>query len=64
MHGDGRVVHVRLAGRLSIPRGGIVLVSPYDRAVRDAVVNGQRTAPSATGEIMIRHLPATVVLRY
>ncbi|HEU4586249.1 MAG TPA: hypothetical protein VFR95_10890, partial [Gemmatimonadaceae bacterium] len=65
MRGDGRKVTARVAGDLAVPRGGIALRSPYDRRIRAATVNGRAAAVSRDGsEVVVKTLPATVVLSY
>ncbi len=65
MRGDGRKVTARVAGGLAVPRGGIALRSPYDRRIRSATVNGRAAAVSRDGsEVVVKTLPATVVLSY
>jgi hypothetical protein len=63
MRGDARQVRVRVAGRLAVPPGGIVVRSPMAAPVRSATVNGA-PARVAGGEVVVRRLPADVVLRY
>lgn len=64
MRGDGRSVRVRLGGGLEVPPGGIVVASPYDRPVRRATVDGASVRLTQSGDVVVRHLPATVVLWY
>ena len=65
MRGDrGRHVRVRLDGRMTVPRGGIAIVSPYDRPPRAATVNGRAAPVGAGGAVVVRRLPAAVVLSY
>jgi hypothetical protein len=65
MRGDGERVTARIAGDLTAPRGGIALRSPYDRRIRSATVNGRAAAISREGsEVVVKTLPATVVLSY
>ncbi|HEX6966714.1 MAG TPA: discoidin domain-containing protein [Gemmatimonadaceae bacterium] len=63
MRMEGDAVHVRIAGALRIPRGGIVLRSPLDRPVERATVNGAPAAVRDRG-LRIRRVPAEVVLEY
>ena len=60
--GDDRV-HVSVGGALALPPGGVRLVSPLDRPLRSAVVNGKASAFEAT-ELVLRELPAEVTLGY
>jgi hypothetical protein len=65
MRGDGRSVTARIGGKLTVPRGGIVLRSPYDRRIRSATVDGRAAAVSGDQtEVVVKELPATVVLSY
>lgn len=63
MNGDRRTVHVRVSGSVRIPPGGIVVRSPLDRVPRSASVGG-RAAALADGAVVVRRLPAEVILRY
>ena len=63
MRGDTRAIRVRLSGTLRIPPGGIVVRSPLERAVRSATIGG-RSAPLRDGAVVVRRLPADVILRY
>ncbi|MEO6417064.1 MAG: hypothetical protein ABIP73_13585, partial [Gemmatimonadaceae bacterium] len=53
-----------LSGSLKIPPGGIAFRSPVDRAIASARVDGSTVTPSSNGEVMVRHLPATIALTY
>jgi len=64
MRGDGRSVRVRLGGGLTVPPGGVVVVSPYDRPVRRATLDGAAARLTQAGEVVVRRLPATVTLWY
>lgn len=63
MRGDARTVRVRLAGDVRVPPGGIVVRSPMERAPRSATVGGRATL-LRDGSVVVRRLPAEVVLRY
>jgi hypothetical protein len=64
--GAGGEVRVRIAAGVRVPRGGIVVRAPFAAAgappVQTATVNGQ-PAPVTGGEVVVRALPADVVLR-
>jgi len=57
-------LRVSLSGDVAAPAGGIVLHSPLDRPIREAVVNGQPATPLTTKTITLRSFPAEVELRY
>jgi hypothetical protein len=66
---DARAVTARslvahIGGALRMPPGGIVFRSPVDRAIASARVNGSTVPLSSRGEVVIRHLPATINLTY
>ena len=63
MRGDGHTVTVHLGGKLTVPRGGIAVRSPYDRPIRSATIDGRPAVVTESGEVLVRELPATVVLR-
>jgi hypothetical protein len=52
-----------LAGRMTNPPGGIVLVSPLARPVREVRIDGRRIAPDPGGIVRVPSLPAEIVLR-
>jgi hypothetical protein len=64
MRGDGREVRVRLGGDLRVPPGGIVVRSPAADPPVAATVNGAPARVSGAREIVVRQLPAEVVLKY
>ncbi|MBK5187086.1 MAG: discoidin domain-containing protein [Gemmatimonadaceae bacterium] len=53
-----------LSGNVRVPPGGIVFRSPVDRPIASARVNGSTVTPSSNGEVVVRHLPATINLTY
>jgi hypothetical protein len=59
----GGAVEVRIEGGLRVPRGGVVVRTFLDDAIREATVNGKRVTPGAGGGVVVRELPATVVVR-
>lgn len=61
MAGDG--VEVRIEKGLRVPRGGVVVRTFLDDAIGEATVNGERVRPGSRGEIVVREVPATVVVR-
>lgn len=54
----------RIGGALRVPPGGIAFRSPIDRPIVRALVDGRPVALSPNGEVVIRHLPATIILTY
>ncbi|HEY9479885.1 MAG TPA: hypothetical protein VIP79_07330, partial [Gemmatimonadaceae bacterium] len=65
MRGDGSKVTARIGGGLAVPPGGVVLRSPYDRRIRAATIDGNAATISRDGsELVVKKLPATVVLSY
>ncbi len=63
MRSDGDAVRVRVEPGLKTPSGGIVLRPPLSPGPHVATVNGARAAVSPTGEVIVRSLPADVVIR-
>ena len=55
-------VRLRVEGGLRVPPGGVVVRAPFPFAAASATVNGQPT-PVVGGEVVVRALPADVVLR-
>ncbi|HUF26094.1 MAG TPA: discoidin domain-containing protein [Gemmatimonadaceae bacterium] len=54
----------QLSGELAVPYGGMVIRSPIDSPVREALVDGRPAARNEAGEIVVYGVPATVVLRH
>jgi hypothetical protein len=55
-------VEVTLESSIRVPPGGILVLPPARRPFRQATVNGQPAALTAEGGVMVRALPAQVVL--
>jgi hypothetical protein len=55
---------VSIRGGLQIPSGGIVVTSPIAAPAKRVTVNGTPVIPSATQEVIVRELPATVFREY
>ena len=53
-----------LTGEISVPFGGIVVRSPLDGEIREALVDGRPAERSAEGEIIVHAVPARVVIRH
>ncbi|HEX6534188.1 MAG TPA: discoidin domain-containing protein [Gemmatimonadaceae bacterium] len=64
MRAEGDSVRAWIGGGVRVPPGGVVVRSPVDRPIVAATVNGERAAVVDAREIVLRHLPAAVVLRY
>jgi hypothetical protein len=60
----GNRLTAQIGGALRVPPGGIVFRSPVDRPIAHARVDGRPVALSSNGEVVIRHLPATIILSY
>jgi len=60
--GDGGV-RVVLGGGLARPPGGIVLVSPLARPLREVVVDGRMVALDTRAIVRLRDVPAEILLR-
>jgi hypothetical protein len=63
MRRRGGAVEARLDGALRVPRGGIRLRPPLERGAREAFVNGAPATRGEAGEVVVRALPAEVVVR-
>jgi hypothetical protein len=62
MRGSGPGIKVRIRGELRVPTGGIVIAAPEVRTSWKATLNGRRVPVSHDGQVVVRSLPATVVL--
>lgn len=60
LRGRGRGIEARIEAGLRVPPGGIVLRPPG--SFRKATVNGSPAVIGPAGEVVLRELPATVVL--
>ena len=54
----------QISGALHVPPGGIAFRSPVDRPIVRALVDGRAVALSPNGEVVVRHLPATIILTF
>ena len=63
MSGTAQEVRVRISGGLRVPAGGIAIQSPIARRMASATVNGA-IATISGAEIIVRNVPAEVVIRY
>ncbi len=65
MRADGDdAVRVRLSGDVAVPIGGVVIVSPYDRALRRVTVDGRPLTTFTADTATVDRCPADVVLHY
>lgn len=65
MRGEMGAVRVRLASTsLRMPPGGIAIVTPFDRRVTNATVDGEPVEVRGGREVIVRALPAEVVLEH
>jgi hypothetical protein len=64
MRGTRDEVRVEISSGIDVPPGGIVVRSPSTRPLRSAEVNGRRVGPLAPDEVIVRQLPAELLLRY
>lgn len=58
----GEAVTVRIEGGLTPPPGGLAISWPLSGSPRSATLNGRPLAVSPNGEVVVRELPAVVVL--
>lgn len=58
----GITTTVRISGTAPIPEGGIIVSLPVSRDIAKATVDGSEVSMSAGGEIVVKRLPATVVV--
>jgi hypothetical protein len=63
MFGSPAEVRVRIEGGVRVPAGGIALQSPFATRIVSASIDGQPAAVNGT-EIVVRRVPAEVVIRY
>ena len=59
-----RSLVAHIGGAVRMPPGGIVFRSPVDKPIASARVDGSAVSLSSSGEVVIRHLPATINLTY
>ena len=64
MSGTPQQVAITLGGRMRLPRGGVIVRSPFDTPILRATVNGASIRLSDRREVQVLRLPATVVLTY
>jgi hypothetical protein len=61
---DPATLTLALRGDLTIPAGGLVLRPPLDGPLGAVEVDGVPASGFAPDEVVVRHCPATVVMRY
>jgi hypothetical protein len=61
--GDDRV-KVTIGGSIRVPEGGIVVESPYARALRAVVIDGVKSPPTDPRRVIVRNATAAIVLEY
>ncbi|NOT33447.1 MAG: coagulation factor 5/8 type domain-containing protein [Candidatus Eisenbacteria bacterium] len=62
MRAEGRGVVVEIAAGPRIPRGGLVVAAPGIHSRSRATLNGKSLTITSQGEVVVRSLPATVLL--
>jgi hypothetical protein len=60
----GRSLDAHLSGSIKMPPGGIAFRSPVDAPIATVRINGNSVTPSASGEVLVRQLPATIALTF
>ncbi len=60
--GSGKLVRVEIASTAPIPAGGIVVSVAAPEGLAKASVNGTGTPTTAAGEVVVKQMPATVVI--
>lgn len=63
MQATDRSLRVKIGGLLRLPRGGIVIRWPLGGKPRTATVNGREVFEIRDAEVIVRELPAEVVVR-
>jgi hypothetical protein len=64
MRGEGGAVRVRIAEGVRVPPGGLVVRSPRARPLRGAVLDGAAVPVRDGREVVVRRLPADLILSY
>jgi len=64
MSGTPQQVAITLGGRMRLPRGGVIVRSPFDTPILRATVNGASVRISDRREVQVLRLPATLLLTY
>ena len=60
---EGQGIRVRLSGLKSLPAGGLAVRPPLSSGLRTATVNGRPAPISPDGEVVVRALPAEVIVQ-
>lgn len=61
---EGEVARVSLGGDLVLPPGGIAVRSPLEGDVTQATIDGETVRVSSAGEVIVRRVPAEVVIQH
>jgi hypothetical protein len=64
MRGEGGAVRVHIAEGVRMPPGGLVVRSPRARPLRGAVLDGAAMPVRDGREVVVRRLPADLILSY
>jgi hypothetical protein len=64
MRASGSTVRARIGAGLGVPPGGIVLRSPLERPLLRARVNGRLVRLRDPHEVVVRSVPADVVMEH
>ncbi|MDF2773609.1 MAG: hypothetical protein K0S86_3106, partial [Geminicoccaceae bacterium] len=63
MRNENGSVRVSMQAGVRVPRGGVVVHSPFSRSSSAMLVNGVPGEPHRDGGVIVRSLPAEVVFR-
>jgi hypothetical protein len=63
MAGDESEIRVRLEEGIRVPAGGIVVRAPLGGPAGTVLIDGRATAPESNGDVIVRALPAEVIIR-
>jgi hypothetical protein len=59
----GAGIEVRVGGKLQVPKGGIVVAPPGVTARWKATINGASAPVDSAGRVLVRRIPATLLLK-
>jgi hypothetical protein len=62
--GEKDALHVKLEGDLDIPPGGIVVMPPLPRPIRQLTINGRVATDFQSDSFTCRDYPATALVRF
>ncbi len=63
MTGNGDEIRVRVEEGIRVPTGGIVVRAPLGGPAGKITINGRAAAPERNGDVIVRTLPAVVIIR-